>query len=60
MTALVWVLGLFATVIGLIMVIAPEKATSKSKRDDPNQIMTTRIIGIVLIVINIKFIIENL
>lgn len=60
MIAIVWGLCLFAIVAGLIMVIAPEKATSKSKRNDPNQVMTTRIIGIVLIVINIKFIIENI
>lgn len=57
---LVWGLCLFTIVAGLIMVIVPEKATSKSKRDDPNQVMTTRIIGVVLIVINIKFIIENM
>lgn len=60
MIAIVWGLCLFTIVAGLIMVIVPEKATSKSKRDDPNQVMTTRIIGIVLIVINIKFIIENM
>lgn len=57
---LVWGLCLFTIVAGLIMVIVPEKVTSKSKRDDPNQVMTTRIIGVVLIVINIKFIIENM
>ena len=57
---LVWGLGLLGITFGVILAIFPEKATSKKKRNDPNQVMTTRIIGIVLIVINIKFIVENI
>lgn len=60
MEMLVLGLGLLGIIFGVILAIFPEKATSKNKRHDTNQVMTTRIIGVVLIVINIKFLFENL
>ena len=60
MEKIVWFLGGFTIVVGLIMAIFPESAVGKKKRNDPNQVMTTRIVGIVLIIMNIGFIMKNL